>query len=104
MKPLPSFVHKDIAYATDFMSRVLRHPNSDTTFLIEVQSFDDHHFRAIFDVSYFYRESQDTPPSKSQWNSLKKKLKRHNPTVFVFKDYGLNGDQAYLEFGFLAAP
>jgi hypothetical protein len=46
-----------------------------------------------------------TEPSKSQWNGLKKRLKRMDQQVFIFKVHGHQraGDQnyCYLDFGFL---
>jgi hypothetical protein len=45
-----------------------------------------------------------TEPSKSQWNSLKKRFKRAAPYVFMFKEHGAaeceGGACYYLDFGF----
>ena len=49
---------------------------------------DDGRCRAIFTKSYFVLHEDATEPSKSQWSSLKKKMKRHNHRIFVFKETG----------------
>ena len=48
-----------------------------------------------------------TEPSKSQWSTLKKQLKRRDHQIFVFKEYGTVPCNAetdatclYLDFGF----
>jgi hypothetical protein len=77
------------------------------SYLLELLSYADGHFRAIFSADYFTLAEGQSEPSKSQWNSLKKKLKRHNPAVFIFKQHGEipgqgSGKQYYLDFGFLS--
>ncbi len=105
MKPLPNFIPQDRHYVEELLGRILSHTNDDDeTFLIELIQYEDHHFRVIFSTEYFQR---DTPknellsPTKSQWNTLKKKLKRHDRRIFVFKEHGLIGQHAFLDFGFL---
>lgn len=68
---------------------------------------DDGACRAIFKTGYFVLQGDNTEPSKSQWSTLKKKLKRHNKGVFVFKETGTtpcteNSDTEcyYVDFGF----
>jgi len=69
---------------------------------------DDGRCRAIFKKSYFVLQDDNTEPSKSQWSTLKKKMKRHNRNVFVFKETGetaCNADASpdscfYVDFGF----
>src|SRR5947207_3088212 len=70
--------------------------------LHELKQYNDGHYRAIFRPEYFAQAE----PTKSQWNSLKKKMKRHDDKVFIFKDHGeINCPPAkcyYLDFGFFA--
>lgn len=68
---------------------------------------DDGKCRAIFSTDYFVLQGDNTEPSKSQWSTLKKKLKRHNRGVFVFKDTGTTActdgnakECYYIDFGF----
>ena len=80
--------------------------------LLRLIHYDDNHFRAVFDARYFALQPEQTAPSKSQWNTLKKKLKRRNRSIFVFRAHGeLDCQQAqsaregrkclYLDFGFM---
>ena len=109
---LPQFQKVRRRYAADFINDALSGPRGAC--LIKLIEYDDHHFRAVFRKSYFELSESAAKPSKSQWNTLKKKLKRRNRRVFVFRDYGtvtcsqyaaLGQDQAclYLDFGFLHA-
>lgn len=102
MKPLPTFVQHHHDYVATFITGVLMHPDKDDSYFIDLVEYDDHHFRVIFSTDYFHRdEGHQGEPTKSQWNTLKKKLKRHNRSVFVLKEHGLLGEKAYLEFGFV---
>ena len=56
--------------------------------LLRLIEFEDNHFRAIFDQSYFQLQDGKTAPSKSQWSTLKKKFKRRNRSIFVFRAHG----------------
>jgi hypothetical protein len=77
---------------------------------IRLEEFDDGHFRVVFKSTYFVLQEEQTEPSKSQWSTLKKKMKRHNKGVFVFKETGgvdceaVTADYAcyYVDFGFFA--
>jgi len=77
--------------------------------LVRLESFDDGHYRAVFQRDYFHLEAgKDTEPSKSQWNSLKKRFKRRQRSVFIFRTYGRCEDEDgkkaehyYMDFGFL---
>jgi hypothetical protein len=70
--------------------------------------YDDGHYRVIFKSSYFVLPEGAEEPSKSQWGTLKKKMKRHHKGVFIFKETGKadceggQGDCYYLDFGFFA--
>lgn len=78
---------------------------------VRLVEYADGHYRAIFRPSYFVLPEGQEQPSKSQWNSLKKKIKRHNPRVFIFKEHGEiscgEGTSQkercyYVDFGFFA--
>ena len=76
--------------------------------MVRLEEFDDHHFRVIFKASYFQLADGTDEPSKSQWNTLKKKIKRRDHSVFIFREYGQTdcGNTEpeaclYLDFGFL---
>lgn len=102
MKPLPTFISHHHDYVARFIAEVLTHPDKEDTYFIDLVEYDDHHFRVIFSIDYFHRdEAHQDEPTKSQWNTLKKKLKRHNRSVFVLKEHGTLHDNAYLEFGFV---
>lgn len=102
MKPLPPFVPHQHDYVWRFIENVLSHPESDHTYLLDLIEYDDHHYRAVFSADYFHRDEMIIDePTKSQWNTLKKKLKRHNRSIFVLKQYGMIDERAYLEFGFV---
>lgn len=99
---LPEFSVKDAKQrALPFVKSVFA--EALTTLNIE----DDGRCRAIFKKSYFVLQGDNTEPSKSQWSTLKKKLKRHNRGVFVFKETGeidcqegLDSECFYIDFGF----
>jgi hypothetical protein len=68
---------------------------------------DDGRCRAIFAKSYFVLQEGNTEASKSQWSTLKKKFKRRNHGVFVFKETGEIPCQSeakescyFIDFGF----
>lgn len=106
---LPQFRKPGRDFALRFAQDVLTNPFQmpPKTHLIDLIDYPDGHFRALFDPAYFILPEGDTTPSRSQWNNLKKKIKRHNSQVFVFKDHGETatdtGQRAfYLDFGFFA--
>ena len=80
--------------------------------LLKLVAYDDGRFRAIFRASYFSLQGDSDAPSRSQWNTLKKRFKRRNRSVFIFREYGaldpcpaeIQTDDAclYLDFGFMA--
>lgn len=97
-----------IAFAKEIFSTGGTVHGSHFVRLIE---YGDGHYRAVFRPSYFILPEGQHQPSKSQWNSLKKKIKRHNPRVFIFKEHGEipcgTGDSQdercyYVDFGFFA--
>ncbi len=98
-KDLPRFTQRKRDSVMAYVSRVLTTRNIEATHLLKLIGFSDGHYRAIFRPDYF----SSTPPSKSQWNTLKKKMKRHDRRVFVFKTHGQTDDQNYyIDFGFFA--
>jgi len=105
---LPEFKKVKTSYAQQFINGVLVGAGGGS--LIKLEVFEDNHFRAIFKQSYFQLAKDNDMPSKSQWNTLKKKIKRRNHSVFVFREYGqiACGEEMpdsvvclYLDFGFL---
>ena len=107
MKDLPAFKARSRDQVMALVHRVLMlDSHSDHSYLHELVEYGDHHFRVTFDPAYFILQPGQAEPSKSQWSSLKKKFKRHDPNVFVFKDHGTinTGSQLYsfMDFGFFA--
>ena len=109
-KDLPQFRKVKRSYAASFIHQALSGPRGAA--LLQLIEFDDHHFRAVFDLSYFQLAEGKRMPSKSQWNSLKKRLKRRDRSIFIFREYGVIDCEAhgkrlaaktclYLDFGFL---
>lgn len=100
MNDLPAFDrgrHPDAVRS--FISKVLSRGND--TALRDLIVYDDGHYRAVFDPAYFILVPERSEPSKSQWNTLKKRLKRMDNRVFVFKAHGQTDEGHYwLEFGF----
>ena len=105
MGDLPPFVRRNRDAVAAYIAAILINPNSaEVSHFVELLQYEDGHYRALFDPRYFVLREGQTEPTKSQWNSLKKKLKRHDSTVFVFKEHGEVGTQEkqyYLDFGFL---
>jgi hypothetical protein len=106
-KPLPQFKPRAHASVQKLLTIVLTNPAAgDQSHLINIEDFPDGHYRAWFTPSYFVLADDVSEPTKSQWNTLKKKLKRHDVRAFVFKDYGSGQRDGqmlyYLDFGFFA--
>ena len=105
MKDLPEFKAHKHEEVVMFITQVLTHPNKpEETYFRRLVEYEDGHYGAEFSLSYF--ASTDIP-TKSQWNSLKKKLKRHDKKAFVFKDYSIvpcadSVSCGFVEFGFYA--
>lgn len=107
MKSLPTFKARPRDQVMTLVHRVLMlDSHSDHSYLHNLTAFDDGHYRLLFDPAYFVLQEGQNEASKSQWSSLKKKFKRHEPLVFVFKEHGTlteNGKRyGYLDFGFFA--
>lgn len=99
MQELPQFDQVPAGYATNYAQTVLG------SSLQAVLPQPKDYFRAIFDVGYFTIQPGNDKPSKSQWNTLKKRMKRINRGVFILREYGeiaYNGEtRCYIDFGFL---
>lgn len=88
------------------MARALANERqSQVTQLVDLIAYEDGHYRAIFKPDYFVLTGD--APTKSQWNTLKKHLKRIDDQVFIFKEHGDvpcgDGERCYyLDFGFFS--
>jgi hypothetical protein len=107
---LPQFRKVKRRYAASIIHDTLSGPSGSA--LLQLLEFDDRHFRVVFDLKYFQLAVGNTLPSKSQWNTLKKKLKRRERSIFIFREYGRFDCRKhgitktvetclYLDFGFL---
>jgi hypothetical protein len=105
MKELPEFKPRRKEDVLKYAQNILTNDNQlKHTDLVELIEYNDGHYRALFKPRYFILPEGQTEPSKSQWNTLKKKFKRHEPNVFVFKEHGetktVDGKCYYVDFGF----
>lgn len=100
MNDLPRFDRsRSFEVVRAYIGRVLKHGASG--YLRDLILYEDGHYRAVFDPAYFALGEGQSQASRSQWNTLKKHMKRIDRTVFVFKDCGfLEDGLAYLDFGF----
>lgn len=110
---IPDFRKVKLSIVTTYINRILN--SGGGLSLLKLIEFEDNHYRAIFRAGYFALADDATEPSKSQWNTLKKKMKRHDRTVFVFREYGkvdcrevgenptrkVDEDCLYIDFGFM---
>ncbi len=105
-KDLPAFKARNRAAVTAYVNQVFSHEGqSNGAYLQQLVEYDDHHFRAVFSPAYFSLLDGESQPSKSQWNNLKKKMKRHDKDIFLFKEHGEiiteSGERGYyVDFGF----
>ncbi len=108
MKDLPEFKRANRDYVTGFVTQLLTHPNQpEQSYFRRLVEYSDGHYGIVFSLSYFLPTEA---PTKSQWNSLKKKFKRHDKRIFVLKEHSVIGCGApddpercgCLEFGFFA--
>lgn len=105
---LPQFARRKPEQVENWVRMALTNPRTaDTSALRALIAHDDGHFRAIFSPAYFALADGASEPSKSQWNTLKKHLKRIEPRLFIFKEHGAveyEGEAClYLDFGFFAS-
>lgn len=92
---LPEFQKKAKDKVLMFVTQVFGGEN-----IVNLVQFDDGHFRITFKSSFFEMKEEQTEPSKSQWSTLKKRMKRRDHKVFIFKTYGTIDTHYYLDFGF----
>ena len=78
-KELPRFRKIQRRYAAAIIRDTLSGPRGSA--LLQLIEHDDHHFRAIFDSKFFQLPAGKSEPSKSQWNTLKKRLKRRDRSI-----------------------
>jgi hypothetical protein len=79
--------------------------------MIELVQHEDGHFRVMFTDGVFTMGEGQSEPTQSQWSTLKKRFKRRDKRLFIFKEHGgvasdsKQGETAttphyYLDFGF----
>lgn len=108
MKDLPRFRHRDYDTTRTFAAQMLTNHVDAISTLMRLTEREDHSFEAVFSARYFVLEDGVTEPTKSQWNSLKKRFKRSESSIFIFKDHGAcacpDGEPGcfYLQFGYYA--
>ncbi|GAB1420139.1 hypothetical protein MASR2M15_02210 [Anaerolineales bacterium] len=85
---LPEFQRKPTHLVMVYINKIFTREGRSGSQVIELKVYPDNHFRAIFRSSYFELSEPMDLPSKSQWSTLKKKLKRHDRSVFVFRETG----------------
>ena len=106
MKELPEFQQRPYEQALNYAKQVFQdREDRDHTHFIDLIAYDDGHFRALFERDFFYIQPGADEPSKSQWNTLKKHMKRIDRKTFVFKDHGKTQTHDgrpcyYVDFGF----
>jgi hypothetical protein len=108
MSDLPEFRPRPVDTVTSYISNVLINvQGSGETAFVRLMKYEDNSYRAVFRRTYFILPEGQAEPTKSQWNSLKKKMKRHDPRVFIFKEHGEIGCAEeepngcyYIDFGF----
>lgn len=102
--PLPKFQSRPLGNVKTFMNRALT--RGDNTSLRDVIAHKDGHFRVVFDKSYFALAEGAAEPTKSQWSTFKKHLKRMDAKLFVFKEHGTvscgEDECYYVDIGFFA--
>lgn len=96
---LPSFRKTSFGFAESYARRVFG------AALVDINVQAGGYFRAFFQQGYFTIQPGKDAPSKSQWNTLKKHMKRLNRNVLVLKQTGhivQNNEPVYfVDFGFL---
>lgn len=102
MKELPDFRKVPFEVAHRTASRALTPPGTGHSALHKLIIHEDRHFRALFHANYFALPEGVTEPTKSQWNTLKKRFKRLDHDIFVFKEHGQQDGMYYIDFGYFA--
>lgn len=86
MSDLPEFQKRKVHHVMPYITKILGAESGSA--LIKLVPYEDGHFRAVFKSTYFTLQEGETEPTKSQWSTLKKKMKRHDGFVFIFKQHG----------------
>lgn len=112
MQNLPAFKPRPRRAVIAYLTAVFAgHGEDDTSYFHRLVEYPDGHYRAFFRPAYFKLAADQPEPSRSQWNTLKKKMKRHNAQVFIFRAHGTapcDESEApdtpcyYIDFGFFA--
>jgi hypothetical protein len=111
---LPEFEKRKQHIVMPYITQIFRGDGSGS-FLLKLIPYDDGHYRAVFKSTYFELQLDAIEPTKSQWTTLKKKMKRHDKRTFIFKQHGeINCDDIstnvspnrdyrcfYVDFGFM---
>jgi hypothetical protein len=96
---LPQFKETHKGYAIQYAQKVFGNA------LIGVNRQGNGYFRVMFTQVYFTIQPGNDAPSKSQWGTLKKRMKRVNKGVFVLRKSGTiqheGKDVYFMDFGFL---
>jgi len=115
MSKLPNLQARSLDAVQRFATRALnRGANAEDTELLGVEALPDNLYRAYFRLEFFNFGEQavnvDDPPtpSKSQWNTLQKRIKRMDKKAFTPRSYGnITHDEwgvcCYIDFGFFLA-
>lgn len=109
MSDIPQFRKRRRDAVESFAQRVFTKPGEEgSRHLWRLIGFADDHWRAVFNPEYFTLAEGRSEPSKSQWNTLKKRMKRMDASVFIFKEHGETLCEpetevkcCYVDFGFL---
>jgi hypothetical protein len=89
MSQLPEFRKCRYDQVHGFASRAFYNARqSSSSRLVQLITYDDNHYRAIFRKDYFALPEGQTEPTRSQWNTLKRHMKRMDADLFVFKQHG----------------
>jgi hypothetical protein len=106
MNDLPSLRRRSPEYTRKLAAQMLTAYGASESALLELLEIEHNAYRAVFATGYFVLAEGASEPSKSQWNTLKKRFKRAAPFVFIFREHGtilLDGRECYyLDFGFFA--
>jgi hypothetical protein len=106
MSDIPEFRKQPFDRVHKFMAEVLTNPQAGPKSCLRQLKVDKttHQYRALFDPAYFALSTDRPAPTKSQWTTLRKRMKRHRSDVFIFKGHGTTMFQGkecyYLNFGF----
>lgn len=98
MSNLPELSPKSLDEVKNFAEEAFS--RNKVNYFVSVEKKESNLFRVFFDPTYFVIQPDRTEPSKSQWNTLKKHIKRLNSSVFVSKFHGLQNNRYFVDIGF----